>query len=188
LAILEAIKQWETARMAGAFPPEIKADLRDNTREFHLEPVSAGGWNLYAAHTERFSHDAGHVEPTKGTFQNPYAAQRLQWVVRCVGQRPLKGVTVEINGKPALSLDERAVPGGGALRYSGGSEASICDSTWKELARVPVAAEVVQIASGAQQIAISCLSQSGSSLKIELRTLGPAKAIGGHTAKPPNSP
>ena len=55
LAILEAIKQWETARMAGAFPPEVKAALRDNAREFHLEPVSAGGWNLYAAHTERFT-------------------------------------------------------------------------------------------------------------------------------------
>ena len=119
-------------------------------------------------------HDAGQAEATKWTFQNPHAAQRLQWVVRCVGQRPVKGVTVEINGKPALSLDERVVPGGGALRYSGGSEASVCDSTWKEVARVPVAAEAVQIGTGAQQIAIGCPSQSGSSLKIELRTLGPA--------------
>jgi len=36
-AILAAIKEWETARMARAFPPEVKAKLRDNTREFHLE-------------------------------------------------------------------------------------------------------------------------------------------------------
>ena len=183
LAIMEAIKQWETARMAGAFPPEIKADLRDNTREFHLEPVSAGGWHLYAAHAERFTHDAGQTTATNWTFQNPHAAQRLQWVVRCVGPRPLKGVTVEINGKPALSLDEHAVPGGGALRYAGGSEATICDSAWKEIARVPVATEAVQIGSGAQQIAVACRSQSGSSLKIELRTLGPATTIGGQAGK-----
>ena len=90
---------------------------------------------------------------------------------------------MEVNGKPVLSLDERAVPGGGALRYAGGSEASVCDSSWKEIARVQVAAEAVQIGSGAQQIAIGCRWQSGSSLKIELRTLGPATAISGQTGK-----
>ena len=72
MAILEAVKQWETARMAGAFPPEVKAALRDNAREFHLEPVSEGRWNLYAAQTERFTHDAARVEATKWTFQNPH--------------------------------------------------------------------------------------------------------------------
>ncbi len=49
-AILEAVKQWETARKAKAFPESIKALLRDNTREFHLEPAGDGGWNLYEAH------------------------------------------------------------------------------------------------------------------------------------------
>jgi hypothetical protein len=179
LAILEAIKQWETARMAGVFTPEVKAVLRDNTREFHLEPASAGGWSLYAAHTERLTYDAGQTTATNWTFQNPHAAQRLQWVVRAVGPRPVQGVTVEINGKPVFSLEDRAVPGGGALRYTGGSEAFVCDSTWKEIARVPVAAEAALIASGAQRIAIACRSQNGSTLKVELRTLGPATTIGG---------
>jgi len=165
--------------MAGAFPPEIKADLRDNTREFHLEPVRAGGWSLYAAHTEGFTHDSGQAEATKCTFQNPHGPQRLQWVVRVVGQRPVKGVAVEINGKAAVTLDERAVPGGGALRYSGGSEVSVCDSTWKELARVPVATEAVQIGSGAQQVMIGGRAQSGSNLKIELRTSALPRPLAG---------
>lgn len=46
-AILEAIRQWETARMAAAFPESIKAELRDNTREFHLQSAGAGQWDLY---------------------------------------------------------------------------------------------------------------------------------------------
>jgi hypothetical protein len=46
-AILEAVRQWETARLAGAFPNKLKEGLRDNTREFHLEPVGPGRWNLY---------------------------------------------------------------------------------------------------------------------------------------------
>jgi hypothetical protein len=100
VAILDAVKQWETARTARAFPPEVKAALRDNAREFHLEPVSEGHWNLFAAYTERFTHDAARREATQYAFQNPHAAQPLQWVVRCEGKQPVTGVTIEINGKP----------------------------------------------------------------------------------------
>jgi hypothetical protein len=50
-AILEAIRQWETARLAGAFPENVKAELRDNTHEFHLEPVGPGSWDLYPVAT-----------------------------------------------------------------------------------------------------------------------------------------
>jgi hypothetical protein len=46
-AILEAVRQWETARMTGAFTEEVKAELRDNDREFHLAPAGAGQWDLY---------------------------------------------------------------------------------------------------------------------------------------------
>ncbi|MGA2863316.1 MAG: hypothetical protein ABSF95_02400 [Verrucomicrobiota bacterium] len=187
VAILEAVKQWETARMSGAFPPEVKADLRDNGREFHLEPVSEGRWNLYAAHPERFTHDAARGEATQWTFQNPHAAQPLQWVVRCVGQQPVVGVTIEINGKPLLGLQGCAVPTGGSLKYTRGSEARIYDSAWRELSRVAVAAAASQVGADEQQVAIGCRSQSGSSLKIELRTLGPAKAIGVGTAKQPDA-
>ena len=46
-AILEDVRQWETARMAGAFPDSLKADLRDNTKEFHLQPAGPGQWDLF---------------------------------------------------------------------------------------------------------------------------------------------
>jgi hypothetical protein len=183
LAILEAVKQWETARMAGAFPAEVKAALRDNAREFHLEAASEGRWNLYAAHTGHFTHDAAQGEATRWTVQNPHAAQRLQWVVRCAGKQPMTGVTVEVNGKPVLGLEGCVLPAGGSLKYTGGAEACVCDSAWKELSRVPVAAGVVQVGTGEQQIAVGCKSQSGSSLKVEVRTLGSAKTLGGGPAK-----
>jgi hypothetical protein len=40
-----------------------------------------------------------------------------------------------------------------------------------------VAGDADQIGSGAQQVIIGSRSQSGTSLKIELRTLGPATTI-----------
>jgi len=45
--IAAALRTWETARHAGAFPDEIKARLQDWKREFHLEPVGPGEWDLY---------------------------------------------------------------------------------------------------------------------------------------------
>lgn len=46
-AILEAIKQWETARLAGAFPTAVRTRLRDSGTEFHLEAAGKSQWNLY---------------------------------------------------------------------------------------------------------------------------------------------
>ena len=45
--ILDAIRIWESARLAGAFSAGQKAMLRDNTREFHLEPSGPGEWLLH---------------------------------------------------------------------------------------------------------------------------------------------
>lgn len=52
-AILDAVREWESARMGGAFPPALRAQLRDNAREFHLERVRDGQWNLIPMHDGR---------------------------------------------------------------------------------------------------------------------------------------
>lgn len=178
-AILEAIKQWETARMAGAFPPEVRAALRDNTREFHLESAGPSRWNLFAVHTERFTHDGGKLAATEMKFNNPHAVQPWQWILRSTAKQPVTGVTVEINGQPTLDLKARPLPPGGSLKYSGGAEAVICDAAWKELERVPVIADSQRARTGDQQVKIACAPQAGATLKMELRTLGPATPIGG---------
>ncbi|MFC5864521.1 hypothetical protein ACFPT7_19595 [Acidicapsa dinghuensis] len=46
LAILDAVKRWETARQSGAFPTHLKLSLQDVTREFHLVDIAPGEWEL----------------------------------------------------------------------------------------------------------------------------------------------
>jgi hypothetical protein len=46
-AIFSAIRTWENARAAGAFPRLLKKQLADPTRYFHLEQVDSNTWNLY---------------------------------------------------------------------------------------------------------------------------------------------
>lgn len=45
--IFHAIKTWENARSANAFPSWVKKELRDTSKYFHLEAVNADNWNLY---------------------------------------------------------------------------------------------------------------------------------------------
>jgi hypothetical protein len=177
-AILAAIKSWETARMARAFPTDVKARLRDNRREFHLESAGQEQWDLFEIHSEQFTHDASKRGPVELQFTNYDAAQPLQWSVRANTKQPLGGVTVELNGTRLVELREQTLPPGGCLKYGGGPKAGIYDSTWKELAQVPVDAAAARVGSGKQQVKLSCTAQEAATLKSELRTLGPAVRIG----------
>lgn len=178
-AILAAIKQWETARLAGAFPPEVKAALRDNAREFQLQAVGPNRWNLFEVHATRFSHEAIATAPTEISFTNRHAAQPLPWIVRVAGKHPIAGVTVEINDKLVVDLKDRVLPPGGALKFAGGREAVIYDGTWKELERVAVNVRAARIHEGRQRIKAGCQRGGEGSLQVELRPLGLLNRIGG---------
>ena len=118
------------------------------------------------------------MSPTEFTFTNTHAAQPLQWTVRSTAKQPLAGVALELNGRPVVELKERTLPPGGSLKYTGGAAAVLCDATGKELDRVPMNAPAGQTGSGPQRVKITSAEQPGASLKMELRTLGPATRIG----------
>jgi hypothetical protein len=46
-AIFKAIRTWENARAANAFPRWVKRELADASYSFHLQQVDANKWNLY---------------------------------------------------------------------------------------------------------------------------------------------
>jgi len=46
-AMLDAVKQWESARIGGAFSAKVQALLRDNSKEFRLRPSRPKRWTLY---------------------------------------------------------------------------------------------------------------------------------------------
>ena len=45
--LLDAIRDWEICRRDGAFPKELLNELKDPSKEFHLEKVTAVVWDLY---------------------------------------------------------------------------------------------------------------------------------------------
>ena len=51
-AIFRAIKTWENARAASAFPARLKKELAEPTNYFHLRQVNADSWDLYRVDAE----------------------------------------------------------------------------------------------------------------------------------------
>lgn len=188
LAILETVRQWETARMTRAFPTAVRAALRDNQREFHLQPAGTNRWDLFEVNLARFTHDAGQPVSPEFGFHHPHAAQPLAWTLRSTNREPISGVALEIDGTPVADLGETPLPPGGSLRYSGGPDAVITDAAWKELRRVPVQPTVARIEPGAHRVRIRSQVQPGFGLKLELRTLGPAQRLEAGGGRAPGAP
>ncbi|MCC7374686.1 MAG: hypothetical protein IT581_08515 [Verrucomicrobiales bacterium] len=176
-AILEAIRQWETARMARAFPDSIRAALRDNTREFHLEPAGPRSWNLREAFLQRFSHDLTRVEPSTFSFDSRESTQPPTWTLHSTSKAPLTGVQLTWNETAVAGLAAVTIPAGGRLRYAGGADLVVTDAGWKEVARVPV--EFHRGVSTARRHTLVVRTQvpGEGTLKLEVRELGPATSL-----------
>ncbi len=178
-AILASIAEWETARMADAFPTEIKAKLRDNQREFHLQAVGKGTWDLREATVMRFNFSSKESEGSGFEFAESDSTQPLQWTVKSVGKAPVTGLTIEMDGHPLVSLKDVSIPVGGSLKYVGGGEASITDGTWKELGRVPITPKPTASTLGMRHLRIVGPLPQDATFKVELRRLGPETRVVG---------
>lgn len=135
----QAIRQWETARTTRAFPDAIRAALRDNTREFHLEPTGPRSCNSSGeAFLQRFSHDLTRIEPSTFAFDPRESTQPPTWTLHSTSKAPLTGVQLTWNETAVAGLAAVTIPAGGRLRYAGGADLVVTDAGWKEVSRVPV--------------------------------------------------
>jgi hypothetical protein len=176
-ALLEAVRHWETARLARAFPDNLRTALRDNTREFHLEPTGPGSWTLHEFHLQRFALDCTGASPVTNSLHNPYPPRALRWLIRNSGKQNLPGLTLHLDGIAALSSGEVAVPPGGFLRYSGGATAVLYTPAWKELARIPVESATTFIGPGDHDLRIACAARTETKLTFEFSILAQATPV-----------
>ena len=105
--LLDAIREWETARRAGAFSKEQRDKLKDAKNEFHLENIADHEWRLYPFHTsDSFTHERKDLQPGEPTYSiwkynNPDDQQPLQFALEIQGK---EGEIVN----PILTLDQFA--------------------------------------------------------------------------------
>ena len=174
--IIEKIKQWETARMNGAFPESLKPALQQIQNEFELESTPEGSWLLRPVYSFKKDHQhneqPGMIAFSTYEFNNPYDSQPLQFIIRSTGKSPAIDVTLEINGATTLDLKSTLKPGE-TLKYSGNSELITYDDSWHEQDRIPINDQNLKINRGKQTINLGYRFEGNEpALKLELRTLG----------------
>lgn len=178
LRILEIIRQWETARMQQAFPREVKALLRDNTREFRLQPAGVGKWELREAHLVRGELRGEGAVSTEVEFVHQGADAILQWVIHSTSKDPVDGVRLECDGRVLVDLEGTKLLPGGNVRHEGGHDSVLTDRNWKEVGRAVMREGVARISAGRAKLKLSAVFPKEAQLKLELRTYGAARQVG----------
>ena len=168
-AILGAIREWETARMTGVFPEELKPELQDVENEFHLERVGEGRWQLFRVHSVKAKLHAGKRTIT---FDNPHERQPLRFILQNVGEKPIEGLTLTV-GKERVLLCKKPVPAQGILKFNGGGEAMLYGLDPEDTVRLDFPVEDLIASTGSQKLVLDWANrQVGQGVRVEYRTLG----------------
>jgi hypothetical protein len=182
-AILEAIKQWERARLAGWFPEELKPALRDIAQEFHLAQVADDGWELYPIQSVKGVHDRreqpGMVTFTEFEIENRHSEQPLQFILQATGNTAIDGLLLEIDGREALTLSE-PLRAGQILRYAGGETMMRCDAQGRALETLKVNRDRFAVSPGQHRVRVGGRFTGGEppAVKCEFRTVGQPRRLG----------
>jgi len=184
--IFDAIRIWETARMAGAFTPEQKTRMQDIKNEFHLEQVGENNWDLYPYHIERFDHEQKIRQPGEPVhsifnFDNPYEGQALMFLITLTGDQdavsPVEGITIEINNYSTVDIPVRMQPAQ-ILKLDGKGILQLFDKNWTLIKTID-AGKIPLLAKGKNSIMVDAgfTTEGTSKLKIEVKTIGKPESI-----------
>ncbi len=181
--ILELIKQWEKARIGGAFPVDLKKKMENIDNEYHLETTGENKWELFPVATEIYRH-AKKIrqpgEPLSSTFQfnNPHSKQSIILTIQALDKTKCDNISVELDNYKKVvfpvSLSRNQI-----IRYEGGKEAIVYDKNWNRIKSVAVEIEKMEIGKGEHSFSVDCnfLSTEKPEIKLEIKTMGKAISL-----------
>ncbi|TVQ03767.1 MAG: hypothetical protein EA359_08680 [Balneolaceae bacterium] len=175
--LIQAINNWETLRMAGSFPEEIKVKMRDVKNEFHLQKRTDETYQLHQYHIQTINHRRITRQPgepvwSEFLFDNPYREQNMQLVLHAPPATSIHNIFIEIGNSRALELDIE-IPAGGFLRIDDKGIAAVYNSKQVKLRETEIPAGRLIIYSGGQKIKFDCGFQqpTENSVRIEFKTM-----------------
>jgi hypothetical protein len=175
--LLEKMKQWERARLSGAFPDSIRKEMEDVANEYHLEAVSDTSWDLYrvkvyvAQHTS-LTRQPGEPVYTSKEIDNPYHEQQPVITVRVMKDTRCENVTLEFDDYRTIIFPFKLFKGQ-VVRYEGGETATVYDKNMKEVGKVKVKGEKIILEHGYHTVNVDAELTGGdeTAIKVELKYL-----------------
>ena len=184
--ILDALREWEKARRSGVFTPAQRELLRNPKREFHLDRVEDGGWDLFPFHdSPEFSHEQltrqpGEPASAQWEVLNPDLSQELQFKLRVLGTN---GAIVN----PAFEIDHAAtlkisveVKTGQTLLIERDAIARVYDAKGSQVKSVALTTKLPVLSAGRNPVAFDCEFQGEAPPKITVtfKTMDQATRVG----------
>ncbi|MBJ6367775.1 hypothetical protein [Snuella sedimenti] len=117
--ILNLIRIWEKARLSGAFSEEQKQQLKDLSKEFHLEEtIRDKEWKLMMFQDYDFVFEKVEVQPGQPTYAewkytNETGEQPFKAFITLDGQKDavVSDITIEVSNHASISIPEKLEQG-----------------------------------------------------------------------------
>ena len=182
--ILEKIKQWEKARMSGAFSKDQKLRMENVSNEFSLETLSENSWNLIPYSVERFEHKSRIRQPGEPvwstfSFKNINERQSLQFILTTTNGVTVSNITFEIDDFKKVAFSMTLKPEQ-YLKYDGGEKVILYDKFWNKIKDIGVDTDKLVLGKGNHNIKVDCKfsdNSNKSGLKLEFRTAGTSEKV-----------
>lgn len=175
--IIKAIREWENARMAEAFPTPLKMEMEHLNNEYSLTETSSTSWELTPYSVQRFKHQNVQRQPgepivSKWTFNNPYERQSIGFLIKA--NDDISKITLSIGGYATIEVSS-SLKKGQWLKYEGGDTLRVYDENWQLIASQTIEKDRLTVDAGETTIVFGCTFGSSDvekAVSAEIKTKG----------------
>ncbi len=176
--LLDAIREWESARNGNAFSKEQQEQLKNPKNEFHLEKRAEGKWTLhqYAMSPvftrEKFERQPGEPTHTTWNLQYQWKEQPLQFRIQITGEKgSVNNIKMQIDNYMEL-LFPVELAAGESLVSDGTETIRFYDKNGKPKGSFKLQNKLPTVSAGAHKILIDSDFIGEENPKIEVQFKG----------------
>jgi hypothetical protein len=179
--ILGLIRIWEKARLSGAFDMEKREQLKDLSKEFHLEEVSDTEWKLMMFQDHDFSFEKTEVQPGQPTyaewkFSNETGEQPFRTIISLEGEGTVSNITFEVSNYAVITIPEK-LNSGQVLNIARTGILTITDAKGNVI-KERMVKNLPTVGDGSHAIQFDCKVEKGSpTIKVKVRLDGKEETV-----------
>ncbi|HLO79954.1 MAG TPA: hypothetical protein VK166_03295 [Chitinophagaceae bacterium] len=177
-SLLDAIREWETAKHGNAFSAAQKEALKNPKNEFHLEKIADGKWtlNTYAISPvfvrEKFERQPGEPTHTEWKFSQKWNEQVLQFRMNIIGtEGSVTNIKMQLDNYRELLLP-LTLKAGESLVCDGTETIRLYDKNGKPKGTFKLQSAPPMVSAGEHNIIIDSGFEGEEPPKIELQFKG----------------
>ncbi|MFN0099761.1 MAG: hypothetical protein ACKVS7_13885 [Gemmatimonadaceae bacterium] len=183
--LLDAIREWEDARMSGAFSEAQRALLKDPANEFHLEKTGDGAWELSRMLLSplftrtRVERQPGEPTSTTWRMEQTWAEQPLQFRLTVSGKSgAVRKIVVQVDRFAPITIPGELAAGESVV-YDGTAELRVYDALGKPKERHTLTAAPPRLAPGAHDVVMDSefVGDEAPVVQVQFKGRGAGEAV-----------